>query len=375
MERLKYSFRGIVVVSAAICWPFSGIQPTLASALILLPSPTLTVVPTSAYPGDPIEISGSTFSQCERRATGPNVMVYWDGIDWVQATAFHSGFSDNATVPSDAPAGSHQVTAACYDPAGTASSPPLASADVQVLPRAALQLSSSQAAAGGSITAAGTGFGQCPGKGLGDDVQLLWDAAPLGRPIGLDGNGAFSQVVAIPAAATAGTGHTMAAECYDPAIGSVTSGVLASQPFTVTPPTSTSAPASTPPTSPTTPVQSPTVTPAGTVATPAYSPTVISGPSPTATPGRWSPVALATGVGGGLAVVLVLLAGLLAMHARARLRNHLWVRQHLRTVARPLDTAPPNMRIHSRPGAASLSVGLEPHPDRLGDQQVKEIPP
>jgi hypothetical protein len=375
MERLKYSFRGIVVVSAAVCWFFSAVQPTLASTLIVILSPTLTAVPTSVYPGDPIEISGSSFSQCERHATGPNVMVYWDGSDWAQATAFHSGFSVNSTVPSDAPAGSHQVTAACYDPASTVSSLPLASADVRVLPGPGLQLSSSQAAVGGSVTAVGTGFGQCPGKGLGDDVQLLWDAAPLGGPVGLDGNGAFSEDVTIPAAATAGTGHTVAAECYDPAVGSVTSGVLASQPFTVTPPPSTSSPPSTPPASPTTQVNSPTVTPTGTVATPRYSPTVISGQSPTAAPGRWSPVALATGVGGGLAVVVVLLAGLLAMHARARPRNSPWVHQHLRTVARPLDTAPPNMRIHSRPGAAPLSVGLEPRPDRLGDQQVKEIPP
>ncbi len=375
MERLRCSFCGIVVVSAAICWFFSAVQPAFASTLIVIPGPTLAAVPTSVYPGDPIEISGSSFSQCERHATGPNVVVYWDGSDWVKATAFHSGFSVNATVPSDAPAGSHQVTAACYDPAGTVPSLTLGSADVQVLPGPGLQLSSSQAAAGGSVTAAGTGFGQCPGKGLGDDVQLLWDAAPLGGPAGLDGNGAFSEDVTIPAAATAGTGHTIAAECYDPTAGSVTSDILASQPFTVTPPTSTNSPPSTPPTSHTTPVSSPTVTPTGTVAAPTDSPTVISGQSPTAAPGRWSPVALATGFGGGLAVVVVLLAGLLAMHARTRPRNSPWVHQHLRTVARPLDTASPNMRIHSRPGAASLSVGLEPRPDRLGDQQVKEIPP
>ena len=252
MRRLKCSFRGIAVVSAAICWFFSAVQPTLASTLIVIPSPTLTADPTSLYPGDPIEISGSSFSQCERHATGPNVVVYWDGTDWTKATAFHSGFSVNATAPSYAPAGSHEVTAACYDPAATVSSLPLASAEVQVLPGPALQLSTSEAAADSSVTAAGTGFGQCPRKGLGDDVQLLWDAAPLGGPVGLDGNGAFSQDVIIPAAAAPGTGHTVAAECYDPAIGSVTSGVLASQPFTVTPPPSTSAPASTPPTTPVT---------------------------------------------------------------------------------------------------------------------------
>ena len=372
MERLTCTIRGIVVVSAAACWFLGAVQPTLASTLILSTGPTLTAAPTSTYPGDPIEISGSSFSQCERHAIGTNVVVDWDGSDWAKGNVFHGGFSVDATVPSDAPAGSHQVTAACYDPqAGTVSSLTLASADVQVLPGPGLQLSSNEAAAGGSVTVAGTGFGQCPGKGLGDDVQLLWDAAPLGEPVGLDGNDAFSVDVTIPAPATAGTGHTVAAECYDPAIGSATSGVLARQLFTVTPPTSPASPTSTSPTTPT----SPTVTPTNTPTTPTYSPTVTPGRPSTSTPGRWSTVALATGLGGGLAAVAVLLAGLLAMHARARPRNNSWVHQHLRTVARPLDSAPPNVRIHSRPGTAALSVGLDPHPDRLGNQQVKETTP
>jgi len=73
--------------------------------------------------------------------------------------------------------------------------------------------------------------------------------------------------------------------------------------------------------------------------------------------------------------VVVLLAGLLAMHARARPRNSSWVHQHLRAVAQRLDAAPANARVHSRPGAAALSIGLDPHPDRLGNQQVKEITP
>jgi hypothetical protein len=91
--------------------------------------------------------------------------------------------------------------------------------------------------------------------------------------------------------------------------------------------------------------------------------------------GRWSLAALTAGLGGGLAVVVVLLAGLLAMHARARPRNSSWVHQHLRTVARPLDAAPANVRIHSRPGTTPLSIGLQPHPDQLGTQQVKERTP
>jgi hypothetical protein len=366
--------RGLVVVSAATCWTFGAAQSAPASTLLLLTNPALTADPSSAYPGDQIKISGSHFSQCEGHNISPNVMVSWDGSDWVTGTTFHGEFSVTVAVPSDATAGSHHVTARCYDPqASPGPSQALASADVQVWPEPGLQLSRDEAAAGDSVTVAGTGFGQCPGKGLGDYVQLLFDAAPLGEPVGLDGNGAFSADETIPATATAGRGHVVAAECYDPATGLATSGVLAQQPLSVTPPippasTTVTSPATS--TSPVTPA-SPTVTPATSTSSPAVAPGQPSTPSG----GRWSPVALTAGLGGGLAVVVLLLAGLLAMHVRGRPRNRAWVHKHVRTAARPLDAAPASMRIHSRPGAAPLSIGLEPHPDRLGNQQVKEMTP
>jgi hypothetical protein len=74
-------------------------------------------------------------------------------------------------------------------------------------------------------------------------------------------------------------------------------------------------------------------------------------------------------------VVVLLLSGLLGMHARARPRNSSWVHQHLRAVAQPLDAAPANARVDSLPGTAPLSIGLDPHLDRIGNQQVKEITP
>jgi hypothetical protein len=390
MERLKRFTRELVVVSAATCWVLVVTQPVLASTLMATADPTLTADPMSAYPGDQITIHGVNFLQCAKYGDATNLMVYWDGSDLTKGTGLYGEFSVDAAVPSDASVGLHQVTAVCYDPrTGTVTSDALASAGVQVLPRPSpgLQLSSSEAAAGGGVTVAGTGFGQCAGKGFGDSVQLLWDTSTLGGPVGLDGKGAFSADVTVPAAATAGSGHTVAAECYDPVTGSATSGVLARALFSVTSPTSPASPASTPPTSPTspasTPQTSPTTSPASTPPTSpttsptsaTSSPTVVAGQPPAPSGGRWPPVALTAGAGGGLAVVVVLLAGLLAMHARARPRNSSWVHQHLRAVAQPLDAAPSNARIHSRPGAAALSIGLDPHPDRLGNQRVKEITP
>jgi hypothetical protein len=368
MERLIRFTRGLVMVSAATCWVLVVAQPVLASTLVLRAGPTLTADPTSAYPGDQITIHGAAFLQCAKNGDATTVMVFWDGSNLTKGTGLYGEFSVDAAVPSDAFAGFHQVTAACYDPqADAVTSPALASAEVQVLsrPSPSLQLSSSEAAAGGGVTVAGTGFAQCAGKGLGGSVQLLWDTSTLGGPVGLDGNGAFSMDVTIPAAATAGSEHTVAAECYDPATGSVTSGVLARAPFSVTSPTSpTTSPASTPPTSPTT-------SPASTTSSSAV---VASQPS-APLGGGWSPVALTAGAGGGLAVVVLLLSGLLGMHARARPRNSSWVHQHLRAVAQPLDAAPANARVDSLPGTAPLSIGLDPHLDRIGNQQVKEITP
>ena len=185
MERLKRLTRGLVVVSAATCWVLVVTRPVLASTLPATADPTLTADPTSAYPGDQIIIHGANFSQCAKYGDATNLMVYWDGSDLTKATGLYGEFSADAAIPSDASAGFHQVTAACYDPqTGTVTSHALASAGVQVLPRPTpgLQLSSSEAAAGGGVTVAGTGFGQCAGKGLGDSVQLSGTRRPWVAP-------------------------------------------------------------------------------------------------------------------------------------------------------------------------------------------------
>ena len=277
MERLKRFTCGLVVVAAATCWLLVVAHPTLASTLVLRANPTLTADPTSAYPGDQIKIHGANFWQCESDGGATNVMVFWDGSDPTKGTGSYGEFYGDVAVRSDASA-VPPGTAACDGPQ-TVISHTLASAEVQVLWRPGLQLSSSEAAAGDGVTVAGTGFGQCAGEGRGDSVQLLWDTSTLGGPVGLDGNGAFIVDVTIPAAATAGSGHTVAAECYDPATGSATSGVLARALFSVTPPTSPTSPTSTPPTVTHSPTSTPPTSPTSPTSTPPTSPT-----SPTSTP-------------------------------------------------------------------------------------------
>lgn len=385
MEWLKRLAGAVVVVSAATSCVLLAAQPALAS------TPTMTPDPTSAYPGEKITIHGAGFEQCADPDTGAtHVMPFWDGGALTPVTGSGGEFDVSVTVPTDASVGSHNVTAACYEPqTSTVTSPALAEAYVQVLqqssgdtgtgdctnPCPALHLSSSQAAAGGRITVTGDGFEQCATTESGNSVQLLWDKAGLADPVGVDGNGSFSTVVAVPATATVGSEHWVQAECYNPATAAASSAVLASQQFTVTPPTSHStSPNLTPSTSsnaaPPNSVSANSPSPASTFPSSTSSQTVIAVQH---SGGRSLPVALTAGIGGSLLLAVMLLTGLLLMHARPRPRNGYWVHQHLRAVPEPLKAA--SARVDSRPGATSLSIGLEPHFDRLGNQQVKEATP
>jgi len=88
--------------------------------------------------------------------------------------------------------------------------------------------------------------------------------------------------------------------------------------------------------------------------------------------GPWSPVALIGGTGGGLALALVvLLVVTRAVSMVHRRRNRAWVHQHLRVAAGP--AGPVSAHLQRRPGAVSASFGLEPHLDRLGNQQYEEV--
>jgi hypothetical protein len=84
--------------------------------------------------------------------------------------------------------------------------------------------------------------------------------------------------------------------------------------------------------------------------------------------GRHIPIALMSSAGGGVALLLLLLIwALLSPRAKLR-RNVQWVKQHLRAVAQA-SPDPPSAEIRHRPGARSISLGLEPHDDHLGYQE------
>jgi hypothetical protein len=54
-----------------------------------------------------------------------------------------------------------------------------------------------------------------------------------------------------------------------------------------------------------------------------------------------------------------------------RTRGRGWVNKHLRVVAG--WAGPLSADVERRPGATSVSVGLEPHLDHLGNQQYEEV--
>jgi hypothetical protein len=142
------------------------------------------------------------------------------------------------------------------------------------------------------------------------------------------------------------------------------------------PPTPTGTPDPTPtgtpdPTPTRTPDPTPTSTPDRTA--PGSPPTTAPGSPPGGRPstGKGVPIALVGGTGGGLSLAVLLVLWAFTSHARKVRRHVRWVKEHLRAAAgSSLDL--PSAEIRSRPGARSVSLGLEPHDDHLGSQKIKE---
>jgi hypothetical protein len=175
-------------------------------------------------------------------------------------------------------------------------------------------------------------------------------------------NGSFTTDVTIPSSAAPGTDYQVDAGCY-PAAG--TSAALAAEPFAVTSPASSTSPT---PTSTPTSSTSPSPGHSGTTTSPS-SPGSPS-PQPSRHPGRpWALVALVGGTGTGLALAALFLVRALSMVHGKRGRG--WVNKHLRVVAG--SAGPPSADVEHRPGAASVSVGLEPRSDHVGHQQYEEV--
>jgi hypothetical protein len=318
----------------------------VAAALALAPSPQ------SVQAGGTVTMTGSGFTQCTDPAGSTTVELSANGTPLATASGSNGTFKQAITVPSGTPAGPYPVTAQCPAQPGS----DLTSASVYVV---TLALSPGSGIPGTTISVAGAGYTQCHEVQL----QLLRDTAQAvaaSSPF-VPANGSFIVEVTVPPSAALGTDYQVDAGCY-PAAG--TSGAIAVEPFAVTSPVGTT---STPSSTPTSSI-SPSPAHSGTTTSPS-SPGSPSPQSSRHTGGLWAPAALVGGTGAGLALAALFLVRALSMVHGKRGRG--WVNKHLRVVAG--SAGPLSADVERRPGAVSVSVGLEPHVDHLGHQQYEEV--
>jgi hypothetical protein len=318
----------------------------VAVALALAPSPQ------RVQAGGTVTMTGSGFTQCTDPAGSTTVELSANGTALATASGSNGAFQQAITVPSGTPAGPYPVTAQCPAQRGG----DLTSTNVYVV---TLALSPNSGIPGTTISVAGAGYTQCHEVQL----QLLRDTTQAVAASGpfVPANGSFTAEVTVPSSATPGNDYQVDAGCY-PVAG--TSAAIAAEPFAVTFPAS-----STSPTPSSTPASSTSPSPAHSGTTSTSSPGSQSPQSSRHTGGLWVPVALVGGIGAGLALAALFLVRALSMgHGR---RGRRWVNRHLRVVAGL--AGPLSADVQHRPGAVSVSVGLEPHLDHLGNQQYEEV--
>jgi hypothetical protein len=330
-------------------------------ATVKVVQPVLASSPQIVQAGKTVTITGSGFTQCTDLAGNTTVELSANGTPLATASGSNGNFQQVITVPPDAPAGPYPVAAQC--PAQPGSN--LASTSVNVV---TLALSLSSGAPDTTISATGDGYTQCHEVQL----QLLRDATQAvaaSSPI-VPANGSITAEVTVPSSATPGNDYQVDAGCYPATRGNAP---IAVEQFTVTSPATSGSPTPSSPSASSTSSSaspSPTQSGAGSASSSGSpSPSTATSPQfPGRTGGLWAPVALIGGTSAGVALVALLLARALSMvHGR---RGRGWVSKHLRVVAG--RAGPVSADVERRPGATSVSVGLEPHLDHLGNQQYEE---
>jgi hypothetical protein len=395
------------LVGAVVAAALAFLSEPSALAFWLPPTPTLYVSPDQAAPGDTITVAASGFDVClDKKHVAYSVRFLWDNTHQLDVASLAYDPNDptptltaSATVqvPADAPAGDHLVGLACYDqgiPPKVLLAP---SVPVQVSGPPTLQLSPARAGPGRTFTVTGTGFGQCfyaPGQVTSVLLLVGDNRQPLGPATG--SGGAFTGTEVVPKDAVDGT-YTVVAECYDPRAGNARSGPIARQPLVVAVPASSATASPSPSPSSSSASSSPSSssatssrnspsshasgsssqTPGSTHPTvPPVTSSIPLGPSPPAglkpSAAGWQPIAW---VGGTIALPLVLvfllLVGLQSLHPLRRWRGVHWVKHHVRVVARSLDS--PSTKVRGASGMTPSSLSLDPRPDHVGNQTIREV--
>lgn len=363
MASHRHLSNGLAVLTAAFVTVVLSAGPIRAAGSTVVP-PVLESAPQIVQAGKTVTIIGSGFAQCTD-AGNTTVELFANGTSLATASGSSGNFQQAITVPPDAQAGLYTVAAQCSAQPGS----DLASTSVSVV---TLALSPSSGIPGTTITVTGDGYTQCHQVQL----QLLRDATQAVAASGriMSAHGSITAEVTVPSSAIAGSDYQVDAGCYPATRGGAPfNAPIAVEQFTVTSPATSGSPTPSSPSASSTSGSgspSPAQSGAGSTSSP-DSPSPSTGTSPQShgrTGGRWAPIALIGGSGAGLALAALLLARALSMvHGR---RGRGWVSKHLRVVAG--WAGPRSADVERRPGAKSVSVGLEPHLDHLGNQQYEE---
>lgn len=357
MERGRLFGSGFLVLSAALLT--MAIAPVSASAS----ASALTASPKAVRPGEPVTFTGTDFAQCTTGTTTA-VELYANGQPLVAASGASGGFQ--VTVPVGTTPGLYGVTARCSN----VLTHDLASVSVPVV---TLTLSPGSGLPGQTISVTGSGYTVCSEVQV-DLVRDGTEAVATSGPVDAPG-GTFDAQLTVPGSALPGDDYEVEDGCYAVSAVALPAAVLAAEPFTVTNPVASPSPTAS------SPSPSPSPSAASGSPSPSQSSTsrASSSPSPSVsatTPpphirsggDSWTPVALVGGTGAG--AVLITLGAVRASSLAHRRRGRAWVRKHMRAVAGQAGSV--SAGVQERPGAPSISVGLEPHPDPLGHQQDEE---
>jgi hypothetical protein len=321
-------------------------QQATVDVVALLTSPQV------VQAGRTVTITGNGFAQCTGPAGSTTVELSADGTP-LAVSGSNGDFQQVIAIPPATAAGPYPVTAQC---AGLPASG-LVTTSVNV---ATLVLSPSSGTPDTTISVAGDGYAQCREVRL----QLLRDTtqAMVATSLIVPADGSFTAEVTVPSTATPGNDYQVDAGCY-PATGS--EAVISADEFAVRPPTTSTSPTPTPPSA----SPSPSGTTPSSISSSSPTPPTVRSPQSPGRTGQWALVALTGGAGTGVALAALLLVRTLSAVHRTRGRG--WVGKHLRVVAG--SAGPLSAGVERRPGAASVSVGLEPHLDHLGNQQYEEV--
>lgn len=236
--------RGVLVVNV----PLRLLSCVLTAVPLVMAAAGVQVSPSSTAPGGSVTVTGSGFNDCatpdlpsravEVYATGPSSAPA-ERASVVVEPDYSGYFSTTITIPPTAPPGNYTVGVWCAQ--GTHDGPGITRPLTVTAPPEELRLSPGSVAAGGSVTATGSGFVKCAAAGARVALRFEDASGTALTDTAVAAAGTFSASFRVPAGTPPG-GYDVAAECT-----ATETGEYAAAPLTVTAAPRTTTPGTTTP--------------------------------------------------------------------------------------------------------------------------------